>query len=281
MVFDRSEAGIRNTPLFYPKRCLVYVEGPDDEAFWFGVFPSRTEGKSIKFKAVGGDGQIDKRIEILLDKNIPNRDKRFLVARDSNYRKIKKELLKHPKIVETEYHSIENVMLCKCRIARIIRTQARKNDYPENSVEKWLKTYDELVRPLMIADVMNEQRADKVRVMGKTCDKFLDDSTEPFFDCRKIEKHIKKSGFHTKQIQQAGISPRSYKPRHYSRGHFYFSAVWKFIRFEVARLRNRRSARILQHSLFTMAAERCSKCMQKNRKIKRLVEKAKIAVQAA
>ena len=282
MVFDRTEAGIRNTPLFYHKKCLVYVEGPDDEVFWAEVFPKSTRGKkTIRFKHVGGDGQLDKQIKILLDNDAPNNEKRFVVARDSHYRKLKKQLIKHPRIVETEYHSIENVMLCKCQITRIIRMLSRRMDYPESGVENWLKTYDIKVHPLMIADFLNEQRPNRTMVMGNRCGRFSVQNQPHLLDQQVIKQHIRESGFSQSNITRAGISKRAWSPRNYSRGHFYFNSVWHFIKFEAVRLREISRIRFSRESLFVFAMTLCSKCIKNNRKIKKLVQKAKIAVQAA
>lgn len=281
MVFDRTEAGIRNTPLFYHKKCLVYVEGPDDEVFWAEVFPKSTRGQTVRFKQVGGDGQLDKRTQILLDNNAPDSEKRFVVARDSNYRKLSKMLAKHPQIVETEYHSIENVMLCKCKITRIIKTLARRTDYPESAVENWLKTYDTKVHPLMIADFLNENRARRTSVMGNHCGRFSVQNQPHLLDQQVIKQHIRKSRFKQSDITRAGISKRAWRPRSYSRGHFYLSSVWHFIRFEVARLKGTRRVKLSQDSLFAMTVSLCNKCLQNNRQIKKLVKRAKIAVQAA
>ena len=280
MILDRTEAGIRNTPLFYHKKCLVYVEGSDDEFFWAEVFPKCTKSKkTFHFKHVGGDCQIDKRIEILLDNGVHKKDKQFIIARDSNYRKLKKQIQKHPQIIETEYHSIENVMLCKCQITRIIRTLARKTDYPENAVENWLKAYDTNVYPLMIADFLNEQRPKRTKVMGNNCARFAIQNQPHLLDQQAIKQHISNSGFKQSDITRAGISKRFLRPRNYSRGHFYFNSAWNFIKFEVARLRGSRRVRFSREALFAIVVALCNKCITNNRKIKKLMQGAEIAAQ--
>jgi hypothetical protein len=281
MVFDRTEPGIKNTPLFYHKKLLVYVEGPDDEVFWAQVFPRKIGKKTLRFKPVGGSEQLDRRVQILLDSNTADSEKHFVVARDSNYRKLKRELLKHPQVVETEYHSIENVMLCKCQITRIVRTLGRRMEYPESSVENWLKIYDSKVYPLMIADFLNGERARRTSVMGNNCARFSVQKQPHLLDESVIKRHIRKSGFSESDITNARISKRFYKARNYSRGHFYLTSVWSFIRFESARLRGIKRVRVSRESLFALAVTLCKKCLKTNGKIKKLVEMARIAAQTA
>ena len=59
MQFDRTEAGIKNTSLFYRNKYIVYVEGQDDSIFWAEVFPENDRGKRVQFLKVGGDGEIE------------------------------------------------------------------------------------------------------------------------------------------------------------------------------------------------------------------------------
>jgi len=278
-MFDRTTNGIKNTPLFYRGKLLIYVEGPDDVSFWSNVFPNKVGNRTPKFKPVGGDISLEERVRVLTDRNISEDQKNFIVARDSHYRKIAKELSNDRKVIETEYHSIENVMLCKCMITKTIRGLSRKISYPESSVERWLKKYDEHIYPIMVIDFLNKKSQGNKSVMDNGCYRLLLNPDSSEFDANKISQHVINSGFKECDILQAGIDRKIYKPRYYSRGHFYFSAVLKFIKSEVKKLDNK-SARISKDSLFTMALQLCSKCKSKNGKINKLIDKAKIATQS-
>ncbi|MFH1718806.1 MAG: DUF4435 domain-containing protein [Planctomycetota bacterium] len=279
MGFDRTEAGIRNTPLFYRGKYLVYVEGKDDITFWTEVFPEKSNGQRVHFRAIGGDTAIEKRVRILLKPDIPDDDKEFVVARDSNYGWIAKRYERHPRLVETRYHSIENVMLCKCRIAKVIRSVSRVARYPMSRVERWLRAYDDAVAWLTLADVLNEARLTRESVMGNNCSRFCIDNEQPVFDDRKIESHIRTVGFKPRELKRARINIKHYRPRYYSRGHFYFSAVFRFIRYEVQNLRNTRNIHFSQEALYTVAFEKCTKCMENGRRIKPLTEEAHSAIE--
>ena len=76
---NRTSSGISNADLFRKNEYFVYVEGKDDINFWRIFFPDEIDGFKCKIKPVGGDKEIEKYLNLLM-----NHDGRFAVAFDSN-----------------------------------------------------------------------------------------------------------------------------------------------------------------------------------------------------
>lgn len=152
-MFSRTPSGIRNKSLFYAGEYFVYVEGKDDVAFWKIFFPEQINSYKSRVVLVGGKKEINKYIEQII-----NHDAKFIVAADSDYRLLLgEELHNHPRIIETQCHSIENIMLFPSSIALIIRNLIRHDDYDKEIIERWLTNFDLTTYLLMIADVFIEK----------------------------------------------------------------------------------------------------------------------------
>ena len=123
-MFSRTPSGIRNTHLFHSGFYVVIVEGSSDCPFWSNFFPIEINGYKRKLKPVGGRLEVQHYInELLMNKA------KFAVAIDSDYRLLLNRLHKHLRILETKYHSIENLMLCPSVIASVIRNLSHNTEY--------------------------------------------------------------------------------------------------------------------------------------------------------
>jgi hypothetical protein len=231
-MFTRTSSGIRNTHLFYSGFYVVIVEGTSDCPFWSIFFPSELNGYKRKFKPVGGRLEVKNYInELLLNKT------KFAVAIDSDYRLLIDCLHKNPRIIETIYHSIENLMLCSSTIASVIRNLSHDTEYEIFKVNSWLEHFDLATYSLMIADLLIEKNHLGKQCVGENCFPFLVKHHEPTFDETKINNFIENLNLPQEELDELNQKLKNFKSRFHIRGHFFFSAVLCFISHEVKKIR--------------------------------------------
>ncbi|WP_292789009.1 DUF4435 domain-containing protein [Nostoc sp. NMS7] len=272
-MLSRTASGIRNTDLFYRKEYLVIVEGDDDRPFWKLFFPENIDGYKLKLKAVGGKAEVKKYIQQILDS-----DAHFAVALDSDYSLFMNCSIEHSRIVETKTHSIENVFLCTLSITHIIQNLSKDTDYESEYVEKWMQHYDEKIYPLMVIDYIIERDKIGIKCMGDKCQPFfINDKTFELNDS-KITELINSFNISFQEIISIQESLNSYKPRLHSRGHFFFSAVQRFISCEVKRLSGK-TVSVSVESLFSNAIASCQHCFKENNLLEELQNNSNISAQ--
>ncbi|BAQ62046.1 putative orphan protein [Geminocystis sp. NIES-3708] len=234
-MFTRSSSGIKNADIFYKGEYLVYVEGNDDKLFWSSFFPEKINGYKCKLKPVGGFPELKKYIDILLKE----KNSQFAVATDSDYRKLQGKLYKHPKILETETHSIENIILLSYSIYQIIQCRSKETEYPIDKVEKWLDHFNQETKKLMILDFLIQRDNIGQKCLKDNCLQFLKSprSKKPIFDQEKINNFIKQSEICTNLLDQELEKYTEYLPCYHIRGHFFASAVLCFVNHEVSDIR--------------------------------------------
>lgn len=267
-MFSRTPSGIRNTPLFHGDSYLVIVEGTQDQPFWSNFFPEQIGGYKRKIKAVGGRLEIQKYIDQLL-----LRDAKFVVAIDSDYRLILGKLHSNTRIIETQYHSIENLMLHSLNITKLIRNLSYDVEYTSSKVDAWLEHFDETLYSLMVADVLIEQHKLGYQCVGDNCSPFLMVKNKPEFDVDKINNAIQKLSLPQDKLNEISQKLKDYEPRFHIRGHFFFSAVLGFTTSEVKRIRNK-AVSISNDSFFTMSLTSLETCFSSNLLLKTLREQA-------
>lgn len=239
-MFTRTSSGIKNADIFYKGEYLVYVEGDDDKLFWSFFFPEKINHYKCKLKPVGGFPELKKYIEILLkEKNC-----KFAIATDSDYRKLQGKLYKHPKVLETETHSIENIILLSYSICQIIRCRSKEIEYPIDKVEKWLDYFNQETKKLMILDFVIQRDNMGQKCLKDNCLQFLKSpkSKKPIFDKEKINNFIKKSGICTNLLNQELEKYTEYLPYYHIRGHFFASAVLCFVNDEVSQIKKQKDS---------------------------------------
>ncbi len=270
---SRTPSGLKNIHLFYRNQYLVIVEGEDDQPFWSRFFPKDVKGLKLKLMPVGGRTEVNKYIEEII-KN----DARFIVAIDSDYRLLMGRLNSHSRILETEYHSIENLILCPDAIASVIRDHSCNTEYDNSEVEAWLCHFDEKVRLLMTADYVVELNNLGLPCMGDNCCRFLVKKHLPEFDEAKIKLFIQNLGITEEDIHDTSEVLKDYEPRFQARGHFLFSAVLCFVNKEVKKIHSRKKP-ISCDSFRTIVLNLFMDCCFDNPQIKRLRRQAEDAAQ--
>lgn len=187
---------------------------------------------------------------------------RFCVALDSDYRYLMNKLHQHPRIVETIFHSIENILLSSLTIQYIIKTHSFNLDYDIEDVEKWLDYFDEHLYPLMVADYINEEQKLGLKVVPDKCMRFLNNQNRktPEFDDDKITKFINNLNIDPEIITKKTKELNSYKPSHHIRGHFFFSAVHCFIIERVGKIKKKKT-NIEEDNFYTMAFPFCQQAL--------------------
>lgn len=255
-MFSRTSSGIKNIHLFYSGYYIVIVEGSSDAPFWSNLFPDEVEGYKRKIKPVGGRPEVQKYIDEILSE-----ETKFAVAIDSDYSLLVGSSTNHSRIVETRYHSIENLMLCPYVITSIIRNLSHDIEYSLDKVETWLQHFDSTTFILMTADFLIEKNKLGQPCVGDNCSPFLSKNNNPVFDESKIINAIGRLPFSQQDLDAANhhLQVQGFKPRFHIRGHFFFSAVLCFVSSEVKRIRQK-SVSISNDTFYAMSISSCETC---------------------
>lgn len=250
-MFSRTSSGIRNTHLFHSGFYVVIVEGSSDCPFWSNFFPDEINGYKRKLKPVGGRMEVQNYIdELLLNKA------KFAVAIDSDYGFLLDRIHQDSRILETKYHSIENLMLCPSVMASAIRNLSHDTEYEVLTADNWLKHFDEATHPLMVADLVIEKNNLGKQCVGENCFPFLVGNNNPIFDVNKIDCFIQKLNLPVEEFDKMSEKVEKVKSRFHIRGHFIFSAVLCFISHEVKKIR-KKSVTISNDSFYAMLITQC------------------------
>lgn len=270
-MFIRTSSGIRNTHLFHSGFYIVIVEGSSDCPFWSNFFPSEMNGYKRKLKSVGGRSEVQHYIdEVLLNKA------NLAVAVDSDYRSLLNRLHKHSRIIETKYHSIENLMLCPSVMASIIRNLSHNTEYEVLTADAWLRHFDLATHPLMVADLIIERSSLGRQCVGDNCSPFLVKKHDPNFDPTKIDNLIAKLNLPEEDLDEIEKELEKVKSRFHIRGHFLFSAALCFISHEVKKIRGK-SVSISNDSFYAMLVSLCESRIAGDQMLQDIREQALLA----
>jgi len=272
-MLSHTPSGIRNLHLFHRNQYVVIVEGEDHKPFWSKIFPKEVRGNRLKLISVGSCEEVKKYLEEIITNNAY-----FIVAIDSDYRLLMEKLNSHTRVLETGYHSIENLMLCPATIASVIREHSCNVEYENSEVEAWLCHFDEKVRLLMTADYVVELNNLGLQCRGDNCCRFLVKQHIPEFDAVKIELFIQKLGIAEEDIQDTINKLERYVPRFHARGHFFFSAVLCFVNNEVKKIRCNKKP-IPYESFRTITLNLFIDCCSDNPEMQRLRRQTEAAAQ--
>ncbi|MBD6617512.1 DUF4435 domain-containing protein [Komarekiella sp. 'clone 1'] len=276
-MFIRTSSGIKNSDLFtYNNEYIIYVEGEDDGPFWKQLFPDYVDGYKPKFKHVGGKKEIKKYLDELLIS-----DAKFIVAIDSDYNFIMGKSYNHinNRVLETQTHSIENLMLCSSNIRRLIQNLSKNTDYDSVKVEIWLQHFNEAIYSLMVADYIIEcNPICTKKCMGDQCRRFLKKNNIPEFSQDIINTYIQTLELPEDDLSNNKDKLRDYKPSLHARGHFFFSAVHCFVINEVRKI-SQKHPTISLEAFYSMSIESCHWCFKENSILEKLRERAIAAAQ--
>ena len=204
---------------------------------------------------------------------ILNEDAKFIVALDSDYRFISGNLNNHTRILETQCHSIENLMFCAANIASIIRALSHNIEYSLNEVETWLEHFDKSIYILMVADFIIERDNLGKKCMGDNCSRFVEKSKGCLFVASEIKLFTQNLCLQQEDLDKTSLDMKHYKPRFHSRGHFFFSAVHSFVKCETKRLLGK-SVTVSNDSLYALSVNSCQACCIDNSWLQNLRDQA-------
>lgn len=211
-------------------------------------------------------------VQNYIDELLSNRAK-FAVAIDSDYRFLLNSLHKNSRILETKYHSIENLMLSPSVIASIICNLSHDTEYEVLTASNWLNHFDEATYPLMVADLIIEKNNFGKQCVGENCFPFLTKNNNPIFDVDKISCFIQKLNLSEKEVDEMNKKLEKVKPRFHIRGHFLFSAALCFIGHEVKKIRKKPVA-VSNDSLYAMLIALCEPRIEVDPTLKAMREQA-------
>jgi Protein of unknown function (DUF4435) len=250
-MFNRTSSGISNTHLFHAGYYIVIVEGVTDKPFWNQFFPEEVNGYKKKIKSVGGTPAVQPYIDELLHGKA-----KFAVAVDSDYRLLLNRLHNDIKIIETKYHSIENLMLHPSSIASIIRSLSYETEYEELLVDDYLNHFDLATHALMVADLAIQEHRIEKQCVGDNCSQFLASKNIPKFDADRIDCFIGNLELPDKAWSKADRKLKGKKSRFHIRGHFLSSFVLRFVSHEVTKIRGK-SVSISNDSFYALLISQC------------------------
>lgn len=241
--FDYSTEAKNVKNQFYGVEKLVYVEGDDDVPFWEFVFEKLADF-TVEVGSVGGKAGLKKHIEPIVSNTAE-----YLVAMDSDFDHFI-EAEKHPNIISTYGHSIENTLINNKTIYRIIKNVAKLSikEVPKKSYELWLKNLNETIKPLVLLDLINDTEGLGFKIFPEHFNNnntFMKSKNSCEFCKDKINNHIeqlsikvskKKLKEKEKLLDEKGLN-------YYDifRGHFFISAVIKFIKVQVKKFKKNAS----------------------------------------
>lgn len=101
--------------LFYGVDVMVYVEGEDDVPFWEFIF-NKLVKYSVEVQEVGGSNELSKYIGDLDSGKLKG-----IIACDSDFEVLKSNL-SSSNVIRTYGYSIENSLICKSTILKVIKS---------------------------------------------------------------------------------------------------------------------------------------------------------------
>ena len=166
MEFIRTDSGIENRDLFYPK-ILVYVEGHTDFPFYEEVL----QNHNYHLKSRGGKEECQKLVTTLVEKDLP-----YVVVLDGHYEILTRRRSKHRRLVLLHRHSCENYLLEEKPIEKFRHYRAPLED----SLERLPSSFKEIVedtelkfKELLILDVAHQSAETGYQVLPKAPDQFF------------------------------------------------------------------------------------------------------------
>lgn len=224
---DYSLDALNTLSKFYRVKTLVYVEGDEDIVFWKNIFGALSS-LDVEIQSVGGANELDKYINVLIEK-----DGNFVAARDADYLQLLGLHVKHPRVIYTFGHSIENTIYNAHLIAKLVGIWCKAQKIESTACSRWLNEFVESFVRLLAYDVASRIQNDGVLVLGDNCSKFMESEKSAIPDKIKIaaaeaivSKKIKKSNLKAaeKAMHASGAEPHTFM-----RGHFLASGVIKYI----------------------------------------------------
>ncbi len=241
---SRTPQGINNYPHLFKGKILVWIEGPQDEPFWGMIFPGEWYGKDVRFKRAYGRDEIDKIIKWVMEGETD-----ALATRDSEYDDIfPPEEERHPRVVTTGRHSIENYFFVPEVIDDIAATLSNLAPNAIQVGKVWEDEITERFQELLYLDCTAVRLGTGDKVMGDKCARFL--KNRSWRPCaQKISKCIGKLDLPEDDVVETREAFQGRRLLFYMRGHFLALSVLHLVKNEV---RNQKgSSPSLSHDALT------------------------------
>jgi hypothetical protein len=234
--YNYSVEALNNLKEFHRVRIVVYVEGPEDIPFWKRIFRIFNIEHFI-VKPAGGITELMKYVDSVVNENAD-----IFIARDLDYDEIMGKVISHARIAYTYGHSIENTLCSPNIVAQVIENLAQiSGEYSVEKVEEWLISFTECFRDLVAFEIANTKYCKGVRVLGDNCSRYMDRNqsisiNEDFIisHARELELEFAPAEI---QIGRDLLDTSDRRLAFVIRGHFLISAVLKYVKTEVERLK--------------------------------------------
>ena len=218
---------LRVKALFYGKKAMVYVEGPEDIVFWDPYF-DRTV---FELESVGGCKSLKPYIA-----KLEQGERSFIVACDSDYNSFTGVTYSSPLVVTTYGHSIENMMFCPYNLNETVRKLSKMPVDSSNEINNWYSTFVNSAKPLLVREIINvtyKPKENKIQVFGDNCAPYCKSKPCYELDDKKIKKFCddNKNFFPQEEIARVEneIINDGRETRQLIKGHFYTHAVARLL----------------------------------------------------
>lgn len=237
---------------FYGKIAIVNVEGEDDLHFWAQYF----DQSIFEIRPVGGCENL---IPIISD--ILNKGLRSIVARDADYSFYSKDGVKHPLIISTKSHSIENVMYCPENVNHALQKLSRNFKDYKPEIEVGMNTFFDEVRSLVIYDIVNNVYKHGISVLGDSCARFLKSSKSIKVDSSKVDTFLNGLSFPKDETDAIDLLVSNDPRPKYQiiKGHFLTSYIINLLK-KIVHDENKGSVEISKDMLYSLLVNCSSNC---------------------
>ena len=236
MEFIRSDSGVENRDLFYPK-VLVYVEGHTDFPFYKEVL----QNYDYHLKARGGREECKKLVTALVEKDLP-----YVVVLDGDYEILERARSPHRRVVLLHRYSFENYLAEEEPIDQFCRDHGRSaNRLKElaNNLRTVFKETQQKFEELIVLDIAHQCAGTGYDVLPEKSDRFFKTQKKVDFLDSQIEQYTGAAkGINRQYINNATILVEKYLREHrfidLLPGHFAFGIIRRFILHTVNPKRN-------------------------------------------
>lgn len=250
-----SPIALNNLSKFHNK-LVVCVEGKDDRTFWSYFFKSTK--REFHIKLVGGVEELKKYAEMIVSDNV-----NIIIASDSHYDVIFNNHRQHKKIIYTHGHSIENIMYCHKNLNELLKKMRRLDYTPDDTAHKWIESFCEDAKELMVFDMANEYYGKEVNIMSVSCQKFLKNNSSSILSKQKIEDFLNgiNSNFQQNEIDAIKklIEDSEMPVNKIIRGKFLTNGIINFLKQECKRDEGSCKTFTIE-SLFIHTVDGCQSC---------------------
>ena len=223
---------------FHGVDIVLLMEGEDDVPFWELIFETFSDF-TFYSHPVGGKPELKKYIELIRQGSLDavaalDRDYDFLDSNSSTCN-----------VLTTFGYSIENSLIGRETMKHVVTHLARVSPsrIPDSDIDDWLSRLSADVEDLVFADMENQVKLLGLEVAGDNCSRFAKSKRSAYLCRKKIDAMLTtlncavSDEFRGKIIER--MSAEGLSNLDVTRGHFLFSAAYRFVLITVEGLRGR------------------------------------------